>query len=463
MAKTKINVVALINRKNIDDDDKAYAVQRELQENLSAKGYDVILHEVVTNAEALSTLPRTLNNSGDYSIVVGGGEHCIAPLVNLKQAASLTGTLYTSWSGHQLFDSLPAAAPHIDSIGLPDHIDSSPLPADKLIKTVGVIHNSTPEILAAEYEKVKTRLLPAKKYLFVYLAGDAPMPDGTMLYYTAAEAQALGKHVAHNIDRNTVIIATNGPHTGQHILDDSIPPQMIKVPHNHCDIDPATFEKRKMDAVSAAFITGLHEGGVSVSCDTGLPDLPRLNSGNDMYRGEMHHAGILIKKRAQFFDFRFVNEKGNSVYKGLLGAVAATPGSRILLAGESISALTEAYNLLPAGAVIVYTNNAMNPDHYRYLQSLDKNGQVHVLEMAEAANNSISFDLKPQNNQEGNTKYPRASKIMADRAVDDVERQLSNRKQQLLKGIRIPDLDYSTAIKQSRMLPCSDGFRGAAV
>ena len=110
--------------------------------------------------------------------------------------------------------------------------------ATQIIPTIGVAHNLTPDLIQKEYEAHKQDLPKSNKYIGVILGGDAPTPEGKMLYYTQKEAQQLAAYLAGQVKwRKLHLLILNGPRTGKYNPQTH---EMIKESHRNGNIDTVT-------------------------------------------------------------------------------------------------------------------------------------------------------------------------------------------------------------------------------
>jgi len=86
----------------------------------------------------------------------------------------------------------------------------------------------------------------------------------------------------------------------------------------------------------------------------------------------------------------------------ILGAIRATK-SEIFVPGESTSSISECIDVLPAGAVNIYENTAMNKVHQAHVKSEVEAGRVKLMPMGYQA------IIAHQNASEENSKPKRSA------------------------------------------------------
>ena len=368
----EVNIIVLVNETNKGDDANSLATGREIKKLFEDQQISVTEH--ITNADDV----ESFIHPNKRNIVVAAGEHHIKTLYALKQNPNVNGEVYTSWSGHQITETLLNKTGNIDSIALPKHAlneeNHHQLSAKctNLIETVGVAHNTQPEDLEKEYKKLKSHLIESDKYYMVMLGGDATDPTGKMQYYTPEEAHKLGKYIGEQAKKNNaVVLGLNGPRTGKYNPNTG---EKLLTHKNGCDLDE----------VSEAFIAGLKES--------------ELNENTDF----------------QFFDFKFDETKINT-YQAVLGAVRAKPESHVYMPGDSTSMISEACDLSPSGSVTVFRNGAMNMTHHSHVNSVHAEGYTSVLSKNMEEERSLN-----QNNTESKSKPLSAAAVVAKRVFDAV-------------------------------------------
>jgi hypothetical protein len=84
----------------------------------------------------------------------------------------------------------------------------------------------------------------------------------------------------------------------------------------------------------------------------------------------------ISQKQYSLFDFQFGSK--NQDMDLILGAIRGT-NSEIMVPGESTSSISESIDVLPAGAVTVYDNSAMNKVHQAHVKSEFEAGRIKLL------------------------------------------------------------------------------------
>lgn len=110
-----------------------------------------------------------------------------------------------------------------DIIAIPSHsvndefIEEIENSSTKLVKTIGVGHNSKKADCIKAYEEYNNLLPKSEQYLGIILPGDAPDSNGEMNNYTPQMASKLAMQIASMAKANNyAVLITNGPRTGKH-------------------------------------------------------------------------------------------------------------------------------------------------------------------------------------------------------------------------------------------------------
>lgn len=303
--------------------------------------------------EDLSKADSLIESERDRAIVISAGKYGIEAIGRLKN--SHNNKILAVHLFHQIIkeenishDTLIGKA---DIIALPSHAlnpnfeDKIKNSKTKLVKTIGVAHNSQKQDLIKAYEEYKEHLPKSDKYLGIILPGDAPDSNGGMKYYIPQMAANLAKQVASMAKKgNFAILITNGPRTGKHN------------PEN---------------------------GGILVNHQDGITDDVTLK-----------FVEILesVGSKYKLFDF----QKGQKNHKNLIfGAILNHKGSTILAPGESTSMISECVDLMEPGSVIIYMNEAMNENHKKHVSSEFENNRAHIMEDGIVKKATISDQKSP--------------------------------------------------------------------
>jgi mitochondrial fission protein ELM1 len=200
----------------------------------------------------------------------------------------------------------------------------------KLIKTHGVCHSLSKEIVIDEYKKNIHLFNPDFKYLFVLLGGDTQMKDGSWVRFTKEEALTLAKYITENSKKNGYhVIVTNGPRTGKHLEDGII------------DIEA---HRGKTDYITSSFID------------------------------------FLSKEKVPFDNYDFQYGKHN-LYRAALGAILNSNDNIIFLPAESTSSISEILDLGYKNKPIVYVHSAITTPHKRHIKSEYNHARIKILSM----------------------------------------------------------------------------------
>jgi hypothetical protein len=287
----------------------------------------------------LKAITDNLNpDLGNRGIILAAEAHSLPVITALKPQENIV----IAFSSHQFNEGYQKLKDIADIIALPQHTlspqDIKALSSDSttVVQTVGVAHNLDRDTIRESYNQNQAKIPPANKYLGLILGGDAPKPEGEMLYYTAEEAQNLAKYVATGILKdNAHLLILNGPRTGKHD-NKSKDPKVLDTSHRNGVQDPVT----------QSFIAQLKE------------------------------EGFIEGENFTLFDFQYDQP---SEYKTVLGALLVT-ASPLLVAGESTSMVSETADCLPSGLVTAYTHDAMNRNHFQHCTSEKDAGRIKLLE-----------------------------------------------------------------------------------
>lgn len=304
-------------------------------------------------------------------ILIGAGEGGLNALKKLNPDLNLIVCL----TSHQFLDGYKdlSVLEKVDFIALPFHVSSQDKKriGRKLISTVGVAHNRQVTQVEKAYEKWKKDLPLAGFYLAVILGGDAPLPDGSIKWFTEEDVEKLAKLITPLAKGNKAsVIVLNGPRTGKY---DKNQKERLSV---HRD--------GKSDPISQRFLQVLKEQGIP----------------------------------ATFFDFQHksegkkAQERPYNTFDLVVGAIRAHKGL-LVIPGESTSMISEAVDLLPPDKIMVYRNGAMNENHDHHIHSEWKAGRVAILD-------AYKVVLKPET---ARTSEPSAAKVIAKVIMDEKQKR----------------------------------------
>ncbi len=291
-------------------------------------------------------------------MLYAAGEKGVAALKQLHTAGLLSSTsTYVVAAPYQYMDDLRGLP--LDHLVIPESAIGTPEKCSSLSPTgrctliFGIpTHNPSIAELRAAYEKWDVANKPSLETpsIVVMLPGDAPLPNGQMLYFTQDSADELVRDVVslwHSHQQHQVLIH-NGHRTGKH---DPLTGNVI------CDhIHKGETPEREPDCVSAHFIKRLHEEKVPYS----------------------------------FFNFTFEEDgkerRPRSAFHPLLYLAQQSPAKNIfIIPGESVSMLSQIPLYVEAAQAIVYFSSSMNESHKDvckaafnrgYLSFFDEMGKV---------------------------------------------------------------------------------------
>jgi hypothetical protein len=266
------------------------------------------------------------------------GESGIGATKQLRKLAGLNGLerLRIAHLSHQIFSNHSDLINQADFVILPQHaintnfmnlIRSS---KSRLFTTQGVFHHLQQKEIQDAYAKFQDLVPPARNYIAVILAGDAPSPEGQIQFFSKIDAQNLARWIASFANRShSTLLVLNGPRTGKY--------------------DPRTNQA----------YPDVHRKGVTDSVTTAFMKEVRSR---------------MKPQKVALYDFQFDQP---SHYKTVLGILQHRPGS-LFVPGESTSMISEVIDFLPK-QIILYENNAMNSTHKAHAQSEYQTGRVQLL------------------------------------------------------------------------------------
>lgn len=339
-------IYLVTNKQNVGERNQVLGIANALKQKLSESGIQKEF-DIKEKAALLEDISQTLAEESDNKgIIIAAELNTIDLIKDIKHQPNIV----IVHSSHQITKKHEELTNQVDLIALPKHIltnksiEKLSSPYTSVIQTVGVAHNLSPSVIKDEYTKYKDKIPPAEHYIGVILGGDAPNPEGKMLYYTEKEARKLATYIAkHTLATRSHLLVLNGPRTGKH---DQKTHKILETSHRNGHSDPVT----------QAFVDELRKQGL---------------------KEESHFT---------LFDFQFEQP---SYYKAVLGALLSTNGS-LFVAGESTSMVSEAADTLPQGLVTAYIHSAMNQNHKRHCQEERKSGRIHILSFNKKEKSTIT-------------------------------------------------------------------------
>ncbi len=321
----------------------------------------------------LQKLDATLANN-EKVILVGAGEGGIDAIESLPSHPGII----TCLTSHMLLERYkdPVLLEKLTFVALPTHVSlkDKKLLGSKLIETVGVSHNRTPENTEKTYSDWGKELPVCSSYVGVILGGDAPLspPAKGLKRFTKDDALNLANYVVPLAkEKDACVILLNGPRTGKY---DANQEEVLTV-HRQGYSDPIT----------ELFVHTLKEAGTQVT----------------------------------LFDFQHKTPENRkflppyNAFELVIGALKTKEGL-LLVPGESTSMISEAIDTLPSEKVLVYTNAAMNEAHEAHVNSELEAGRVAILENYRHIKN-------PQRSSD--TPPPSAARVIAQRLLDTATNQ----------------------------------------
>lgn len=296
------------------------------------------LHEQQITKEDLSLPNTTVLTAGDHGILVA------------EQIRKEYPQVRVIWSGHLFFDifaTLNASYwPHF--IALPKSVITETVwslcPAQcRIIPTDGVAHNVNDYTVVRALDDFPQETLPPSTIsscVGIVLAGDAPRPDKTILYFSEDDACEQANKIVAYINsyfaddaKHVAIMVTNGPRTGKHDAQTGV--LRTPDPHRIACIDPT----------SQAFLAVL----------------------------KAHFPNQLF-----FYDFQFGQP---SAYLPMMARTARAERALWFVPAESSSMVTESSYLSTKGIpAIVYTPQSANEMHLALVEESRRSGIVSLLE-----------------------------------------------------------------------------------
>ena len=328
----------LINPQFLGDHNQALGIKTALEKQY---GFKIIKIKEWNDSEdeALTSLNDELkSDTQSQNILICIGEHGLQALQKIKRHSNTK--MLSIYASHQIFPNLKVTTDKIDILALPTHVIDAQFLQDiskphlRLVQTVGVAHNFDGTELDKFYCAWQREFQPIQSsdhYIGVILGGDAPEPDGTMRYFTAKEAKALGTFLAKlsQENNNPFLLITNSPRTGKY--------------------NPESKE-----------VQTVHMGGALDETSKAL--LEELKSHD-------------IKN--QFFDF--IGGKP-SAYKPILRALQKQ-NSIAVVTGDSTSMISEMGDLLASKPLYIVNVGSMNDAHKAHVHSVNQAGYAHLVNL----------------------------------------------------------------------------------
>jgi hypothetical protein len=364
----KVPVYVLCSDERLGDRDQAAAVLEGLAQHFAATGRTLEPHYLNTqSAEGslalLSPMIEQTLHGGEAPVILGVGPSSASMLHQAVSSPWPVRPLF-AYTGHQLPSSSGEGAPSLpydklDILAVPSYLapQVTQLHGERLpsfphvIFTSGVAHHLKREDCAADFQRMQASapdapsIPPLKQmgqasYLGVLLPGDTLDSDQRSYTYTAAEAflhgQTLGQ-IARQ--QNQCVLVAPSARTGQHARKEG---QALH------EASPA------VDEVSQAFLYGLQSAGLEA--------------------GRGYH----------FYPLEASGKEGPKAFRAIIGAVDATPGSRILAGADSVSNISALSDILPEKLGVIIGEHAMTPQHWYHLYQQLANHPLQVLDMQAA-------------------------------------------------------------------------------
>jgi hypothetical protein len=339
-----INIYIISDKNFRGDRNNLLGVANHTKEYFKKHHQQINIYEHQINN--LEVLKHNILISKNHSIILSCGVYGIDAISYLKSHPGLASKSIAVHLSHQILNSSTAKHDDLiqkennsgaDLIVLPSHvlddatINNMTSAKTKIIPTIGISHNMSLSDIENTYKKEKHLLPVSAKYLGIILSGDAMDSNGQMHYYTTEEVYKLGKQIVNLAQKEQyTVLISNGPRTGKH--------------------DIKTGREMKV-----------HQAGIIDPVTQKFIDILKVN-----------------KIKFKLFDF----QKDRPRHKKLIyAAVLKTPGSKMLVPGDSTSTISESVDLLPYSSIIIYYNPSMNKENYNHVRAEFENGRASIMDL----------------------------------------------------------------------------------
>ena len=334
-AQSAFKLYLIANPLNVGEVDQVKGVEKALAELSSQHIACEFLNakDIRKNAQTISKELK----ANQRIMVVGAGEEGAQNIQALPSHPNLIVCL----TSHMLLQAHknPALLEKVDFIALPSHVpfkDKANV-GSKLIETIGVSHNRTPQGPTQTYQKHKRELPLCTGYLGVILGGDAPAPESGIKRFTKEDAVNLANDVAALAKKTKAcVLVLNGPRTGKY---DKHQKEIVSVPR-----------KGYSDPITTFFVQTLEERGI--------------------------HATLFDFQHKTPDNMKWV--RPYDTFDLVVGALRLYPGV-LLVPGDSTSMISEAIDVLTPSKVLIYRNSAMNAIHEAHVISEYRTGRAGIL------------------------------------------------------------------------------------
>ena len=316
------NLLVVLNEGKVGDQNQLHGIVAELAKAKVKWSTGYLKNTQISELEVLAD--NACKTSHPLVILTSGpdGIDVIDKISN-----KLCSSVLVVNSAHMLFKSHLKILEYTNILALPSYsLDKefehkADKAGTKIVQTLGVAHNITPQKIEEEYTKFKDQfswLEDTRKIAMIVLGGDAPDADGKIHYYTTDEAVKTAKYIGDFCKASGYkLMIFNGPRTGTY--------------------NPTTGEK---DA-------NAHTG-------------EKLDNVTQSFMAEI--ANHLKSDQYKLYNF---NKDSASPYKAGFRIVKNAEEGKCFLPGESTSMISEANDYLASSTVII-NNNAMNDSHHKH-------------------------------------------------------------------------------------------------
>lgn len=328
---TKINIAILTNiteGKFIGDMNHALGIQNALSQKIGNERVKKLQFDI----NNIEQMPKQLSNNKSENILIAIGTHGIKAIKELSEK-DLTNKITIVWSGHQYLNEVNEIINIADIISLPDHLDVNSMNYKqgkaKLVKTSGLAHNLNIRSSKLALNLDKFNIPESNKYIAIFLGGDAPKPDGTMLYFTPEQATELAKNISPLLPKDATVLITNSPRTGR--FDPKTGNEVSQI-----------HRSETVDLTSKAFINTLKNEGIKI-----------------------YFENFVFGEPSAYSAFLYLANMSNGM---------------AFVTGDSTSMISEVADNIEYGNLYVLSIPSMNETHKAHISSLYSHGVANIVD-----------------------------------------------------------------------------------
>lgn len=222
-ASEQIDIYVISNvteGKFLGDRNQALSVEKELAKLMTASGKSVQTFEFDKNK--IPALEKQIAERNIYSVIISSGDHGIISIKKISKNQSLKKKILTVWSGHQLFKHLKENLKYINVVALPEYVVNKDFKKACISSGVSLVQTPTvptsieSDITYKDYGDfpLKNQIPLNKKYLVIFLGGDAPDTTGYIHQITKREIERLALHASEIAHTHKLrVVLANSPRT----------------------------------------------------------------------------------------------------------------------------------------------------------------------------------------------------------------------------------------------------------